>query len=162
MAKGYDISQNIEGIKEIKNNLETKKSEISKLEEQKQQLLDAVTDISGANIDENTKKAVNDALNSSLEVNSQKGQEISNEMGSEMKRLEEIKQDTMDSVFDATSQKASIDKKKNLLDRFGIGGMLERATGALDANIQELSDIKDESIEVMRELEKASQKAGMI
>lgn len=162
MGKSYDISKNKEGIKEIKTNLESKKGELSKLEEQKKELLDAITDVEGAKIDDNTKKVIEDSLKSSLEANKNKGGELSNELGKEMKKMEAIKQDAMDSMSDATDQKNSLSKKKSLLDRFGIGKMLDGATKSLDQNIKDLEDVKDDSIETMRELEKASMKASKL
>lgn len=162
MGKNYDLSKSKEGIKEIKTNLENKKGELSKLEEQKQQLLDAITDVEGAKIDDSTKKVIEDSLKSSLEANKNKGGELSNELGKEMKRMEEIKQDAMESMSDASNQKSSLMKKKSMLDRFGIGKMLDGATKHLDQNMKDLEEVKDDSIETMRELEQASLKASTL
>lgn len=40
--------------------------------------------------------------------------------------------------------------------------MLDGAAKSLDQNIKELEDVKDDSIETMRELEKASMKASTL
>ena len=162
MGKSYNISKNKEGIKEIKANLESKKGELSKLEEQKKELLDAIMDVEGAKIDDNTKKVIEDSLKRSLEANKNKGGELSNELGQEMKKMEALNQDAMESMADATVKKNSLSKKKSLLDRFGIGKMLDGAAKSLDQNIKELEDVKDDSIETMRELEKASMKASTL
>lgn len=160
MGKQYDISKSKEGIREISKNLETKKGEISKLEEQKRELMDAITDVSGTSIDEKTKQVIEDSLKTSLEANQQKGLEISELMNSDLEKLEETKQDTMESINDASNQKAELLRKKSLLDRFGIGGMLDKATNELSGNIHDLEDVKDDVIETMQELARLSQKAG--
>lgn len=160
MSKSYDMSKNKESIKEIKSKLESKKGELSKLEEQKQELLGAITELSGLNLDEKSKKVINDSLKQALEKNKEKGSEISDQMGEDIKSLETIKQDTQESMDSATHEKSSIEKKKKLLDRFGIGGALDSATGEINQNIKELGEINEDSIETMRELEKLSQKAG--
>lgn len=162
MAKTYDMSKNRAEIKEVQHNLEKKKSELSQLEEQKQELLDAVTSIEGAQIDDEVKQIVRDSINSSIEANRGKGQELSSEMGQEIKKIEEIKQDAVDSTSDAQAQKSELDRKKQLLNRFGIGGMLDKATGKLDTNINELGEVKDDAVNTMRELERLSQKASSL
>ena len=162
MAKTYDVSKNRSEIKEIKSDLEKKKGRLEKLEEQKQQLLDAVTSIEGTKIDDDVKQVVRESINSALEANRGKGQELSSEMGQEIRRVEEIKQETMESSAEAQNRKSELERKKKLLDRFGIGGALDKATGRLETNISELGEVKDDAIEMMRELEKTSQKAGSL
>ena len=162
MGKSYDVSKSKDGIKEIKANLEKKRGELSKLEEQKRELLEAVTDVEGTKIDDSTKRIIEDSLKNSLEANKQKGGELSDELGKEMKRMEAIKQDAMESISDASDQRSSLMKKKDLLERFGIGKMLDGATKKLNENIKELEDVKNDSVETMRELEKTSLKAGTL
>lgn len=62
MARGYDVKKNQGEIKEIQKKLESKKSESSSLEKHKQELLDAMTDIQGAKLDEKTVETVKEAI----------------------------------------------------------------------------------------------------
>lgn len=158
MAKSYDSKKNRSEIKEIQNKIEAKKSESSGLEKNKQELLDAMTNIEGAKLDEKTVEIVREAINSALEANSEKGQEMSDEMGEDIKKLEGMKQDTMDSLSDAQKQKDSIQRKQKLLDKFGLGGYLEGANKELDSNMQDLSEMNDEAVEAMNEAMKVAQK----
>lgn len=158
MAKSYDVKKNQGEIKEIQKKLEIKKSESSSLEKHKQELLDAMTDVQGAKLDEKTVETVKEAINAALEANSEKGQELSEQMNEDIKSMENMKQETMESMSDAQKQKESIQRKKKLLDKFDQGGNLESAEKSLDANMQELSDINNELIETMRESMKVAQK----
>lgn len=158
MAKGYDVKKNQGEIKEIQKKLEEKKSESSSLEKHKQELLDAMTDIQGAKLDEKTVETVKEAINAALDANSEKGQELSDEMNEDIKSMEEMKQDTMESMSDAQKQKESIQRKQKLLDKFGLGSSLENASKGLDVNMQELSEINDEVIKTMRESMAIAQK----
>ncbi len=160
MAKAYDTKKNKEQIQEIKSTLESKRGELSQLEQQKQELLGAITELSGHTLDDKTKQVVNDSLKQALEKNKEKGTELHNRIGESLKTLETIKQDTQESMDSAAQEKSSIEQKKKMLDRFGIGGVLESATGELNQNIKELEEINDDSIKIMSELEKISQKAG--
>lgn len=156
----YDTTKNKEKIQEIKSSLESKKGEVSQLEKQKQELLGAITELSGLNLDDKTKQVVNDSLKQALERNKEKGEEVSEQVGKSLKTLESIKQDTQESMESATQEKSSIDQKRKLLDKFGIGGTLDNATSELNRNIKELEEINDDSMKTMSELEKISHKAG--
>lgn len=160
MAKAYDTNKNKGQIQEIKSTLETKEGEVSQLEQQKQELLGAITELSGLTLDEKTKQIVNDSLKQALEKNKEKGTELSDQIGESLKTLEMIKQDTQESMKSASQEKSSIEQKKKMLERFGIGGVLESATSELNQNIKELEEINDDSIKTMSKLEKVSQKAG--
>ena len=157
MAKAYDTNKNKGQIQEIKSTLETKEGEVSQLEQQKQELLGAITELSGLTLDEKTKQIVNDSLKQALEKNKEKGTELSDQIGESLKTLE---MNTQESMKSASQEKSSIEQKKKMLERFGIGGVLESATSELNQNIKELEEINDDSIKTMSKLEKVSQKAG--
>ena len=55
MAKGYDTKRSRGEIKEVQESLEKKKSELSGLERNKQELMDAMNSVLGAELDEKTK-----------------------------------------------------------------------------------------------------------
>lgn len=154
----YDLRRNKGRVSEIRQNIESKKSELTQLEMQKKELLDAVMDVQGAELDDKVKAEVKDAINSALEANQNKGQELSSEMGSEAKQLEEMKQDTQESIDSARNEKGKIEKKQKLLERFGFGDKLDSAVHELDDNITELGEVNEEIISALKELSQVSQK----
>lgn len=154
----YDLKRNRGKVSEIRQNIESKKSELAQLEMQKTELLDAVMDVQGAELDDKVKTEVKDAINSALEANKNKGYELSNEMGSEAKQLEEMKQDTQESIDSARNEKGKIEKKQKMLERFGFGDKLDGAIQELDNNITELGEVNEEIISALQELSQVSQK----
>ena len=148
----YDLKRNRGKVSEIRQNIESKKSELAQLEMQKTELLDAVMDVQGAELDDKVKTEVKDAINSALEANKNKGYELSNEMGSEAKQLEEMKQDTQESIDSARNEKGKIEKKQKMLERFGFGDKLDGAIQELDNNITELGEVNEEIISAFSEL----------
>lgn len=160
MTKGYDVKKSRSEIKEIQQNVEEKKGELSKLEEQKQALLEAITDVEGANVDEQTKQIVHESISTALEANKEKGNEMSTEMGDDIKHLEDIRQEINEYTEGARNQKESLKGKQKMLERFGIGGALEKGISNLDSNISELNTANQEAINVMQELSKVSQQLG--
>lgn len=160
MNNSYDLKKNREKVKEIKNNLENKKKVVDQLETQKMQLLEAITEVSDMKLTEQSKQIITESLNSAIEQNKEKGLEVSDEIGKELIDIEHVKEETMESLDDANTEKSNIEKNKSRLNKFGIGSVLDKAMGEITSSITELSDLKDDSINVMKELEKASQKAG--
>src|SRR5699024_9508890 len=87
MAKGYDIRKTKSEIKEIKQNIEQKKNEVGRLEQQKQALLDSMTQVEGSSIEEEAKQVVHEAINHAIEANREKGEQLSSEMGRDAQTL---------------------------------------------------------------------------
>lgn len=140
----YNVEKTKNKIGEIKKNIETKKGELSNLEKNKQELLDAGVSVQGADLDEKVQKTVMDAINNALEANAEKGQELNSELSENMSDLESLKQNTQNSLESAKSEKAKIEHKKALLDKLGLGQHLERGISDLENNQKELGDINKE------------------
>lgn len=162
MAKGYDVKKVKGEVKEIKKNIENQKEEVGKLEEQKQALVEAMMEVEGSNIDEETKQVIHEAVNGAIEKNREKGNEISQNLEKDIATLENNKQESQESMNDSMNEKKRLEQKQKLLDRFGIGGALDGGISKLDANIHELEGINEEIIQAMQELSQVSGKAGNI
>lgn len=162
MGRSYDMKKHQEDVKEIKKNLEAKKAESEGLEQNKQQLMEAMTEVLGAKLDDNVVEAIHEAVNNALEANSEKGQEISDDMNRDIATLENIKQETQESINDAQKEKDTISKKQSLLEKFGIGSSLDSAVKELDANVEELEALNEDVTETMNEaMEIASKLSGL-
>ena len=159
---GFRIDDKRNKVSDIKKNIETKKGELEQLENHKQELLDAGTDMQGSEIDEDVQATLMELINGALEDNAEKGRELSNEMNSDLDSLEDMKQETQESVKSNESQRKSLESKKALLDKFGIGGKLEGAISELDTNMGQLEDLNDSLIETEKELSDVSAKLGML
>lgn len=158
----YNVEKTKNKISEIKKNIETKKGELSNLEKNKQELLDAEMSVQGADLDANVQKKVMDAINNALEANAEKGQEVSSELNENMSDLENMKQSTQDSLESSKSEKTKLEQKKALLDKFGLGQPLEKGISDLENNQKELSDINQELIDAQREISETSTKLNLL
>lgn len=159
---GFRIEDKKNKVSDIKKNIETKKGELEQLEKHKQELLDAGTDMQGSEIDDDSQATIMELINEALEDNAEKGKELSSEMNSDLESIEGMKQETQESVKSNESQRKSIESKKALLDKFGIGGKLESAISELDANRGQLDNLNDSLIETEKELSNVSAKLGML
>ena len=158
----YNVEKTKNKIGEIKKNIETKKGELSNLEKNKQELLDAGVSVQGADLDEKVQKTVMDAINNALEANAEKGQYLNSELSENMSDLESLKQNTQNSLESAKSEKAKIEHKKALLDKLGLGQHLERGISDLENNQKELGDINKELIDAQREISATSTKLDLL
>lgn len=158
----YNIESTKGKISEIKKNIETKKGELSDLEKNKQALLDAQTSVQGADLDESVQRAVMDAINGALEANSEKGKELNQEMNSDMSALEDMREETQESMESSKAEQGKLEQKKALLDKLGLGRHLEQGISDLGENQQELKGIDDELIQAQRELSETASKLDML
>ncbi|MBQ4648476.1 MAG: hypothetical protein IJB76_04880 [Clostridia bacterium] len=158
----FNLERNKGKVDEIKQNIEAKKSELAKLEENKEKLMDAGSDIQGSEIDEEVQETIMEQINRALEENAEKGTELSGEMDSDARQLDELKQETSESISSNDEQKSKLEQKKALLDRFGLGGSLEDAISELDDNKQDLEEFNEELIETEKEMHEVSHKLSSL
>ena len=158
----YNVEKTKNKISEIKKNIETKKGELSNLEKNKKELLNAEMSIQGADLDVKVQKTVMDAINQALEANAEKGKELSSELNENTTDLEDMKQDTQSSLESSKSEEAKLAQKKALLDKFGLGQHLERGISDLKSNQGELGDINKELIDAQREISDVSKKLNLL
>lgn len=158
----YSIEKTRSQVGDIKKRIETKQGELSGLEQNKQALLDAGMELQGSNLDERTQQTVMDAINSALDANAQKGQELASEMSADLSTLEDMRQETQESMESNARERSSLESKKSLLDKFGLGSSLDRGISDLDDNRQELGDVQQELIDAQKQLSDTATKLGML
>lgn len=158
----FSIDKTKDKISDVKRNLDTKKGELEQLETKKNSLLDAASDIQASNIDEETQRTVMELINESLEETSEKGAELSNEMSADFESIESMKQEAQESMESNQQERASLEQKKSLLDKMGLGGKLEESISELDSNRQELTDLTSSLAETEKELSAVSSKLDML
>ena len=156
----YSIEKTRSQVGDIKKRIEAKQGELAGLEQNKQALLDAGMEVQGSNLDERTQQTVMDAINSALDANAQKGQELSSEMNDDLNALEDMKQETQESMDSNAQERSSLESKKALLDKFGLGGSLDRGISDLDNNRQELGDVQQELIDAQKQISDTAAKLG--
>ena len=158
----YSIEKTRSQVGDIKKRIENKQGELSGLEQNKQALLDVGMEVQGSNLDERTQRTVMDAINNALDANAQKGQELSYEMDEDLSALEDMKQETQESMESNAQERSSLESKKFLLDKFGLGGSLDKGISDLDDNRQELGDVQQELIDAQRQISDIAAKLGSL
>lgn len=158
----FSIERSRGNVSDVKQNIESKKSELSKLEEQKQSLLDAGIEVQDSDLDENVQQSLMGQIDAAIEANSEKASELSEEMNDDVSIIEDMKQDVQGSLESNKRQQSSIEQKKALLDRFGIGSSLDAALGELADNQGDLNDLMGSLVETGKELDDLARKFSVI
>lgn len=147
---------------EIKQNLETKKGELSELEEQKQALLESGTEVQDSDIDDDVKRKVMDLINQELEDNSEKGQELSVEMGDDFSSLEDAKEEVSEMSEGTEQERRKLEQKKSLLEKFGLGKNIDSAFSELDDSQTRLDELRNSLLEDEKALTEVSHKLSSL
>lgn len=150
------MAHNIDKVKDkqsdVKRNLDTKKKELSQLEERKQALLDSGMDVQNSDMDESTKRLVMEQINQALEENSEKGKEFSSEMTDDLMSLEDMKQEVSEMTESTEQERRNLEQKKSILDKFGLGKNIDSAISEMDDSKSQLEDVHGNLIETEREV----------
>ena len=138
---------NLEKVKstenEIKHNIEEKKIENAKLEESKEQLMEAGFEIQDSNLSDEVTSRLMEYINEDLSKIKQEGREKSAELDEDMKKLLDIQTEVTESREENQEQKNKLEKKKDALDKFGLGGVLEKPVEELNRNEMNLSEVSE-------------------
>lgn len=148
----YSIEKTKGQIAEVKKRIETKKDELSNLEKNKQALIDANMEVQGSDLDERTQKTVMEVINNALDANAKKGKELSSEMNNDLSSLENMRQETQESLECNEQERKSLESKRAMLDKFRLGKALEGGISDLESNRQELDDVQQELIDAQKQI----------
>ena len=158
----YSIDKTKSKIAEIKQKLESKKSEMANLEYKKRELIEAGMEVQGSKLDEHTQGTLMDSISQSLDANAKRGQELSKEMGENLKNLEEHRQETQESIESNQKTMASMERKKAALDKFGLGSAMDKGLSALQENRKDLAEVEKELADTQKSIFDLSAKASML
>ena len=159
---GFSIERNKGKVSDIKQNIETKRGELEHLEKTKEGLLESGMEVQGSDIDENAQRRLMAQINQALEANAEKGKELSAEMNSDAKMLDDMKVETQESTKSNLEQRKDFEKKKGLLDKFGLGDKMETAISELDDNKSQFDDLNQNLIDTAKELDSVANKLSSL
>ena len=158
----YSIDRSRGKVSDIKQNIEQKRNEAKSLEDNKRELLDARLEIQDSDLDENVQRRLSQEIAEALENNSEKAEELSDEMNPDVTDIEDMKQETQLSTESSISERSSLEQKKQLLDRFGIGSSIDAAISDLDGNRADLEDFMESLIDTGKELDDLARRFSTI
>ena len=158
----YNIDRSRGKVSDIQRNIENKRSEANALEENKQELLDSRIEIEDSDLDEDVQRRRVREIAGALEENREKAQEISDEMNADVADIEEMKQEAQVSMESNASVRASLERKKQLLDRFNVGSSLDAGLVDLEDNRMDLEGFMDSLIDTGKELDDLARRLSTI
>lgn len=159
----FNLESSRSEVKEIQSKNVERQGQIKNLEQSKQALMDARMEMENDDaLDESIKRTIIDALNSGLEENTKKGQEISDEMQTDVERIETITEETDASITDVEQKRASLEQKQSILEKFGLGAAIESGIKEIDNNRNDLEGLRDEATDVAKELDEIAHSAGNV
>lgn len=159
-------SHSIDKVKDkqcdVKRNIDTKKSELSQLEQRKQSLLDSGTEVQNSNMDDEIKKQVMELINGELEMNSDKGKELSSKMQDDLQSLTEMKIEVSEMLESTEDNRQKLEQKKSILDKFGLGKNIDSAISDMSSSENQLNELGDSLLGTEEELNDTSQRLNML
>lgn len=158
----YNIDRSRGKVSDIQRNIENNRSEANVLEENKQELLDSRIEIEDSDLDENVQRRLVQEIANALQENREKAQEISDEMNADVADIEEMKQEAQVSMESNVSVRASLERKKQLLDRFNAGSSLDAGFVDLEDNRMDLEGFMDSLIDTGKELDDLARRLSTI
>ncbi len=159
---GFSIEKSKQKITELQKEVGEKKEEFQNLETSKQELLSAITELSGANISEETKQKSVEDLNAELRNVSEQGQELSDEVGEKTKEYEAEMQEVQEVSESNAEKQESLRDKKSILTHFNMGELMDSSMRELENEEKQLGELKETIIEAREESENLAKRASLL
>lgn len=159
---GFSIEKSKQKITELQKEVGEKKEEFQNLETSKQELLSTITELSGANISEETKQKSVEDLNAELRNVSEQGQELSDEVGEKTKEYEAEMQEVQEVSESNAEKQESLRDKKSILTHFNMGELMDSSMRELENEEKQLGELKETIIEAREESENLAKSASLL
>lgn len=156
---GFSLEKSRNKISELKQEVNNKKGIVERLKESKEQVIAARAEIEGAGISEEYKEVIAKALEVKREQISEEGEKIGSEIGKDLKEIESEMQEVQEAGDSNATQQKSVESKKAILEKIGMGGMLDVAFDQLSNEGKQIEATKESIIELRKEAEDAAREA---
>lgn len=155
MGKNFSIEQSKDKISEIKRTIETKKGQLDDLKKQKEALLEARTSIESedSNLDSSVRETIIGSINVTYEQFEQKVHDVSKDANKNLQEIEKIREDVDADIESATEEQGKLNRTQALLNKFGLGGALEKSVSNIDAHIQDAKAVQGDAVDATKGLE---------
>ena len=159
---GFSIEKSKQKITDLQKEVWEKKEKLQNLETSKQELLSTITELSGANISEETKEKSIEALNAELSKVSEQGQELSDEVGEKTKEYEAEMQEVQEVSESNAEKQEGLRDKKAILTHFNMGELMDSSMRELENEEKQLGELKETIIEAREESENLAKRASLL
>lgn len=158
----FSIEKSKKHIAELGKGVNEKKDKIEKLEVAKKEVVDARTAIEGADISQEYKKEIVRNLMEKREQISAQGKKIGNEIGKDLKNIETEVQEIQRASDANTVQQKNLESKKSVLEKVGMGKLMENAIGQLQNEGKQLESITENILELRKKTEDTTKRANSL
>lgn len=158
----YSIDKLKDKQNDVKRNIETKKGELHKLEDRKEALVESGMDIQNSNMDEKSKKVIMELINEELDENSEKGEELADDMQEDLDVLTEIKDNVAEMRESTEQEQKKLEQKKSILDKFGSSKKIDDAISEMNDSTVQLDSFNQSLLEDEKELNNTSKKLNSL
>ncbi len=157
---GFNLKETRNKMAEASQKIESMSEQMDSLKQRKEQFLEARAVLEGADIDEETKELLREAVSSMIEQTESESESLSDEIGEQTEILEEGMQETQEAHSETARAKDSVEKKAAVLESLGVHGVLDGAENKLDSDIQNIEALQAEIIEARKKGEDAQKVAS--
>lgn len=157
----FSLEKSRQKVSDKGQSIAAKKGQLEKLETGKQQALDARTEIESSDISEEAKEAIIESLNAKMEQIAEQGEELSDEVGDDLKELEDIKQEAQEAEDSAEDQEKKLEDRAAVVEKLrGLSGLFDGAIGQVETDARQIGEVKDSIIEQIKLGEELVTRAG--
>lgn len=159
---GFSLEKSRKHVAELGQEVNAKKGMVEKLESAKAEVIAARTEIERAGISEEYKETIVQALEVKREQISEQGEKIGDELGKDLKEIETEIQEAQEAGDSNAAQQKNLESKKSVLEKFGMGGMMEGAISQLQNEGKQIEGLKENIIELRKEADDTVRKADAL
>lgn len=159
---GFSIEKSRKHLSELNKEVNKKKATVERLETSKDEVITARTEIEGSDISEESKEVIAKALEAKREQISEQGKEVGSELGQDLKEIEAEKQEIQEAQDSNKTQQKNLEARKAVLEKIGMGGLMEDAIGQLESEEKQLDSTMESAIELGKEAENTTRKADAL
>lgn len=149
-----------EKMADASQKIESMRSQMDTLKQRKDQFLEARTVLEGADIDEETKELLREAVSSMIIQIESQTEILSDEISEQTGTLEEGMQETQEVEAETIRTQTSLEKTASALDSLGAKGALDVALTKLDSDRQNIEALQKKIIEARKKGEDAQRIAS--
>lgn len=161
MAKSFDSKKARQTLDNMRNTIDEKKEKLGDMNESKQELIKMRKTLENLDVDEDVKNNMIELLIESYENLQDDGKQESNALDSAAKEADEIKSEIMDAEDDTKVASERLSNKSRVLEKFGINAF-DEAKATAEESLQELQQLKEESMTDIQEIMKLSQELSSL
>lgn len=156
----YSLEQSRKKLKEVGREINAKKGIIEGLEKGKELLIATRTELENSNISVEGKVEIINALNDQNERVIEKSRSVSDELGKNLRKLEEIVEETQEAKSSIEVEQKKIENRAKLLEKLHMSGIMDRSVEAIKKEDRQVEEVLKSAISIRKEAEGLSTRAS--